>query len=617
MDGTFTSVAHGESVAPTDDASIARSSLDAISTPSAALAHPSSRPLLPAPGRKRLRSTAAGALSPSAHSAHHISSLHAVPQASTTADMVAQCFHLSSCIPTQALCNLNATPAQTMYMLETLLTFRSEDHLVTHNTMPDELCMTARTLLQTGKASVSLDDPAAALRMETRAWGKCNSWVRAGNAHVVTDDKDVRAVDNITKIDSLRNGFKDDPEPRVCVSVALDGLFLLSSSTGPDSPAAYALDLIPCHNQRKDFDEESGSTAIDEGKVFAKAAIGNAAERHRGLYLEGKDSLDALRDVIREEELVVVPLSDPMIAVLVPDYDKNLRARTSADKTFAPAIITLHPKTENVCVFFHSTQMGTAIASPSVIHRAGDFGISFFHEFSRAYLTLVGAPNVEAVFPVFTTVEDSPLHKLLTPKGAAEFTKLFQQHRLLPPGRVLMAPGTAAGKASHATDEGEEKGVHYSEQLQRKTMSSAERAEASNATDEGEEKGVHYSEHLQRKTMSLADRAKSRLSKPPKDRTAEQQRKNSQKLRADAAADAKDFVEKLNGEQGKQAQREAVELYKTEKLHGAGGKGRKLTTQRRMGELLRLKGGGAISTSNRNVSVMMADMEKAWPELAQ
>ncbi len=66
------------------------------------------------------------------------------------------------------------------------------------------------------------------------------------------------------------------------------------------------------------------------------------------------------------------------------------------------------------------------------------------------------------------------------------------------------------GMESAATDEGKDRGVHYSDRLGRDTKSMGDRGIAggmeSAATDEGKDRGIHYSDRLGRDTMSLVDR---------------------------------------------------------------------------------------------------------------
>ena len=69
---------------------------------------------------------------------------------------------------------------------------------------------------------------------------------------------------------------------------------------------------------------------------------------------------------------------------------------------------------------------------------------------------------------------------------------------LIPSGDCVLSPSSVGGMASHATDEGEEQGVHFSKKLKRMTMPSAARAETVYVAPAHE-----HAETLDLKTMAL------------------------------------------------------------------------------------------------------------------
>ena len=64
---------------------------------------------------------------------------------------------------------------------------------------------------------------------------------------------------------------------------------MLSVALTADAKLASPLiaDLVPRHNQTKEFDMKSGSTGIDAGKEFAKPLISEALRMGRAIFIEG------------------------------------------------------------------------------------------------------------------------------------------------------------------------------------------------------------------------------------------------------------------------------------------------------------------------------------------
>ena len=98
-----------------------------------------------------------------------------------------------------------------------------------------------------------------------------------------------------------------------------------------------------------------------------------------------------------------------------------------------------------------------------------------------------GSIGAENVFPGRQMrYDESVLYQAKTIPGCLFLTKIFIHERLMPAeGVTILTSKQVGGIKSNATDPDCEKGVHYSNQLQRETMSSSERGVVSQATDPG------------------------------------------------------------------------------------------------------------------------------------
>ena len=97
---------------------------------------------------------------------------------------------------------------------------------------------------------------------------------------------------------------------------------VLSVAYTADAKSAPLLiaDLVPGHNQTKEFDKKSGSTGIDEGQEFAKPLTSESLRMRRAIFIEGEAVKNVVLDVIEEEGLIVKYLTDQMIARRVPGF---------------------------------------------------------------------------------------------------------------------------------------------------------------------------------------------------------------------------------------------------------------------------------------------------------
>ena len=87
--------------------------------------------------------------------------------------------------------------------------------------------------------------------------------------------------------------------------------------------------------------------------------------------------------VIAEDGLVVLPLSDTCIAQRVPKYSSSLRAAKGMDKLAKSYLV--QSANGNTTIVFTCMQL-SVLSNPANIHRLGNLGIEFFHEWMRDLL---------------------------------------------------------------------------------------------------------------------------------------------------------------------------------------------------------------------------------------
>ena len=138
----------------------------------------------------------------------------------------------------------------------------------------NKLVVIAKKLLETNTIKVVLDDTGYSYRIPTNDSALFSSWPRADNDHVVISSDEVRPVVNMTKDQILRAGLRTEGERRrYCMTYAFLGVLSVALTADAKSAPPLIVDLVPGHNQTKEFDKKSGSTGIDEGQEFAKPLI--------------------------------------------------------------------------------------------------------------------------------------------------------------------------------------------------------------------------------------------------------------------------------------------------------------------------------------------------------
>jgi hypothetical protein len=295
--------------------------------------------------------------------------------------------------------------------------------------LADSLQKDAKGMFKRGQIKVCLNDPASGHRMDTVAIALLNSWVRSENIHVVDSDDLLSAAENMSKIMTL---------------LALCGLMAIVLTGKNDLSPQIIADVVAGHNQLVDFDRSSGSTSIDDDKLFARNLIGEALEKRSAFWVEGKDGEVVLFELIEEKNLGVDYVSDDDISVLVKKYPKNLRSLYGMEDSHKAMIV--YDRLGNKCVVFTCMQIASAMASPANVHRLGNCAILFFHEWIRGFLEIAGAKNHHPIFPPFTTAKESILHQLLTKDGSTKVTALLHEHKILPIEVEYLCPGEVAFK---------------------------------------------------------------------------------------------------------------------------------------------------------------------------
>ncbi len=120
---------------------------------------------------------------------------------------------------------------------------------------------------------------------------------------------------NMTKVQILCAGLRTEGgRTRVCMTYAFLGLLVVTLTANAKSAPPLITDLVPGHNQMKEFDKKSGSTGIDSGKEFAQPLVREALKIRRAIFIEGEDGKKVVLYVIREEGLIADCITDEMIA---------------------------------------------------------------------------------------------------------------------------------------------------------------------------------------------------------------------------------------------------------------------------------------------------------------
>ena len=80
----------------------------------------------------------------------------------------------------------------------------------------------------------------------------------------------------------------------------------------------------------------------------------------------------------------------------------------------------------HTCYVFTCMQLASTVGGPQSAHRSGNFAMTFYHGWIRAFLVFANAPR-HHIFPPYTTIEESLLYSLLVKVGAAKITAMLCQ----------------------------------------------------------------------------------------------------------------------------------------------------------------------------------------------
>jgi hypothetical protein len=139
----------------------------------------------------------------------------------------------------------------------------------------------------------------------------------------------------MTKNQILHAGlWTDEGKMRVCLTYAFLGVLSVAMTADAKSALPMVADLVPRHNQNKEFDKKSGSTLIDEGMEFAKPLISKSLRNRQAIFIDGDAGKNALPNVIQEENLFVEYLSNEMIGRCIPSLE-NLQQKFGRDDHLA------------------------------------------------------------------------------------------------------------------------------------------------------------------------------------------------------------------------------------------------------------------------------------------
>ena len=360
----------------------------------------------------------------------------------------------------------------------------------------------AYNLFANEQINLCTDCPGAPFFLETLGVLILNSWIREACRVVVQSKEALKFISDRGRLQWLRHGVRSK-DGVLCVSVALDVWMALKIAGTGSQHLPMIADGAPARMATsKDFADKQKK--IDACMVFAKRFIEQALSVRYFAWLEGADNRKALTAVIAAEQPFVAEVPCAALATLLPRFRADLTAFSGMEGCTVGLLLETKTDRRNLLTVMTCMQRGGTIGNPqNAVARAA---IGFHHDWSRLAIGLAGGP-IDALVP-FESTATSELEALFTKRGDDAFNALLHRESLLPivVGDKYVCPSAAGGAASHATDEGEEDGVHWSEALQRMTIPSAKRPEASHATDEGEENGVHWSNALQRMTIPSAKR---------------------------------------------------------------------------------------------------------------
>jgi hypothetical protein len=118
----------------------------------------------------------------------------------------------------------------------------------------------------------------------------------------------------MSKDQILRAGLRTEGErTRLCMTYAFLGVLSVAMTANANSAPPLIADLVPGHNQMKEFDKKLGSTEIDAGKEIPKPLVNEALRMRRAIFIKGEAGNKVVLDDIREVGLSFEYLTNEMI----------------------------------------------------------------------------------------------------------------------------------------------------------------------------------------------------------------------------------------------------------------------------------------------------------------
>ncbi len=191
---------------------------------------------------------------------------------------------------------------------------------------------------------------------------------------------------NMTNNQIICAGLRtDESKTRVCMTYAFLGVLSVAMTADAESTPPMVADLVPGHNQTKEFDKNLGSTLINEGMEFAKPLVSTSLRNRQAIFIDGNAGKKAVPNVIQEENQIVEYLSNEMIGQSIPFFE-NLWQKVGRDDHLAMLVRNVEKK--HMCLVFTCMQLASTIGGPQSAHRSGNFAIHFFHEWICAFLVI-------------------------------------------------------------------------------------------------------------------------------------------------------------------------------------------------------------------------------------
>ncbi len=309
----------------------------------------------------------------------------------------------------------------------------------------NKITVVSKNLLKKEKIKVVLSDAAYSSRIPTDHRALFSPWPRANNDVVIFSSDEVQSLANMTNNQIIRACLRtDESKMRVCMTYDFLGVLSVAMTADAKSAPPMVADLVPGHNQTKEFDKNLGSTLINEWMELAKPLISESLRNRQAIFIDGDAGKKALPDVIQEENQIVEYLSNEMIGRCFLFFE-NLQQKVGRDDHLAMLVRNVEKK--HMCLVFTCMQLASTIGGPQSVHWSGNFADNFFHEWICDFLVIAKAPRHHNFLPNMK-FKDLLLYILLFKEGATKITAMLHQDGLMHKTEVyLMRLGVTIGGA--------------------------------------------------------------------------------------------------------------------------------------------------------------------------